>query len=245
MLLAVDIGNTNIKAAVYAGTELAHKYVVPTGTAASALAEAFSDGPRHPITAVIVCSVVPAATERLGSVAREIWNVDPLIVTCEWNLGLTVRYEPPSAVGIDRLVNSFAAAERYGTPTIVCSFGTATTIDVVSEDRQFLGGLIAPGFRTMASALHLSTAQLHEVEIGRADDVINRSTASSIRAGVFFSQLGLVQAAVSRMRQAVGAARVIATGGLAAVIADACDSIDIVDEMLTLDGLRLLYGRLQ
>ena len=240
MLLAVDIGNTNTKFSVFDGHDLIARFSVPTASSISDLVSSFTG----PINNAIVCSVVPDATDRLAGVLRRKIGITPIVVTNDRDFGLDIKYEPLGSLGTDRLVNSFGAAEKYGVPCIVCSFGTATTIDAVSETREFLGGLIAPGVKTMARALDLDTAQLGEVDIADTANVLNQTTETSIQAGIFFSQIGLVEAVVSKMKNEIGNnAAVVATGGFGSMIAAGTKVIEHVDENLTLDGLRILHER--
>jgi len=242
MLLAVDIGNTNIKFGVFDGEDIVARFSVPTSSPVNELVSSFTG----PIDSTIICSVVPNATDRLADVLRRKVGKPSFVVTNDLDFGLKISYEPIAAVGTDRLVNSFAAAEKNGVPCIVCSFGSATTIDAVSGERELLGGLIAPGFAMMAEALHLRTAQLPAAEIGHADSPINHTTDDSIRAGVFYSQLGLIATVVAKMKAVVGEqAKVIATGGFSALMAEHSPLIDQADENLTLNGLRMLNDRLQ
>ena len=246
MLLAVDIGNSAIKFGVYDGETLKTKFSIPTRRDLTANGPEFGVDGRldTSVSSAIMCSVVPELDIPLRTFLKEILGVDPFIVKNDLDFGLTIHYQPLEAAGTDRLVNSFAAAEKYGVPCIVCSFGTATTIDVVDKTRTLLGGLIAPGMKTMAKALHLNTAQLPEVEIVTPDRVINHTTETSIQAGVFYSQIGLVESAIARIKKEIGDnPKVIATGGFASMIAENTNVIDIVDEDLLLDGLRILAGR--
>lgn len=239
MLLAVDIGNSNIKFGVFEGADLVARFSVPTASPADELVSAFT----QPIDNSIICSVVPDVTDRLAGVLKRKIGVTPVVVTNDLDFGLKVLYEPINKLGTDRLVNSFAGVETKGAPCIICSLGTATTIDAVSDERVLLGGLIAPGFSMMAESLHLRTAQLPEADIGTADSPINTTTATSMQAGVYYSQLGLIQTAVSKMKEMVGKhATVIATGGFSSLIADT-ECVDHCDENLTLNGLRMLQDR--
>lgn len=241
MLLAVDIGNTSIKFGVFDGETLKHRSSISTNS--DDLSDAVAS--LTDLSSAIICSVVPTRTKEVSDAIRQRFGVEARVVTNRDDFGLTVRYEPLDVAGTDRLVNAFAAAERYGAPVIVCSFGTATTIDVVNGNMELLGGLIAPGMVTSAKALYLNTACLPEIEPGPADGVINHTTESSIRAGLFYSQIGLVEAAVSRARKETGGkAKVVATGGFARMIAEHSDVIDVVDGDLVLNGLQLLDGRL-
>ena len=246
MLLAVDIGNSSIKFGVFDGETLISKSSIPAtpdltvDNFVSALGPALD----FPISSAILCSVVPDLNEPTATFLATSLNINPLFVANDFPFGLKINYEPPEAAGTDRIVNAFAAAEKYGVPCIVCSFGTATTIDAVNKDRELLGGLIAPGMATMAKALRLGTAKLPEIEIKPHESVINRTTETSIRAGIVFSQVGLVESTVARIKNDLGGKpQVIATGGFASMVSENTSAIDIVDENLLLDGLRMLYSR--
>jgi type III pantothenate kinase len=237
MLLAVDIGNTSIKFGVFDGEVLKHRSSVPTNSSSLGDAVAASGN----VSSAIVCSVVPHATNEVIEAIKERLGVSARIVVNTDDLGLTIKHQPIESIGTDRLVNAFAAATRYGTPVVVCSLGTATTIDAVSENHELLGGLIAPGIRTASKALHVATARLPEVEPAAAEDVINATTEDAIRAGLYYTQVGLIEAAVSRIRHVLGPdAKVVATGGFARMIAEYCKAIDVVDDDLVLDGLQML-----
>lgn len=242
MLLAVDIGNTSIKFGVFDGDRLISRNSIPTNsTELSPAIASLGD-----VSSAIICSVVPARTKDVSEAIRERTGIEARLLTNHDDLGLRIRYEPLDAAGTDRLVNAFAAAELGGAPVIVCSFGTATTIDIVNRDRELLGGLIAPGMATAAKALHLNAARLPEVETGPIDTVINQTTETSIRAGLFYSQVGLAEAVVNRMRTEIGTdAKVIATGGFARMVSEHCDVIDVVDDDLLLKGLQMLSERLE
>ena len=169
----------------------------------------------------------------------------PIFVKNDWDLGLRVNYQPLTAVGTDRLVNASAAASKYGAPCIVCSFGTAVTIDVVTKDREYIGGVIAPGMNTLARALHLNTANLPDVKIEKPEKVIQNTTRGSINSGVTYGYFEMVKGLVARIKDEIGGQpKVIATGGTVSLIADNTGLLDVVDENLLLDGLRLIYNRL-
>lgn len=243
MLLAVDIGNSAIKFGVCDGPHLITKFSIPTNSdlQSTELIKKFGGST---ISQALVCSVVPAVNSQLSAAIKAAYDIDVRFVINDMDFGLDIKYEPLEAAGTDRLVNAFSAAEKYGVPVIACSFGTATTIDVVDKNRVLLGGLIAPGMKTMARALHLNTAQLPEVEIHTANTVINHTTETSIQAGIFYSQIGLVESSISRIKKEIGDnPKVIATGGFASMIAKNTDVIDVVDEDLLLDGLRILAER--
>lgn len=253
MLLAIDIGNSTVKFGVFDGAELKHKFSVATKRDYT-VEELRSDrlnfiGIRvGPVDRVFVSSVVPEVDGPMKKACRQIFKVTPVFVNNTFDLGLTLNYEPPTAAGTDRLVNSFAAAEKYGKPVIVCSLGTATTVDIVTANGEYIGGAIAPGMATMAEALHLKTSKLPKVKIEKPETVVGNSTAASIRSGIFFGYVGLVEGLVRRFLaepQFDGEAKpgVVATGGFAQMVNEDTNIFDVVDENLTLEGLRLIAER--
>lgn len=243
MFLAIDIGNTSIKFGTFDGETLALKFVIPTKRdyTAAEISEAVGrrlDGiPEDALVSSVVPEVDAAVTGYLsafdGAPTRFVRSTD--------DFGLIFNF-PINATGTDRLVNSFAAAEKYGVPVIVVAFGTATTFDVVAKSREHRGGLIAPGPATMAKALKMVASKLPEVQVVEPVNVLNTTPATAIQAGIFYSQIGLVEAAVRHIKPELGDdAKVIATGGFARLIAAKCKKVDVVDEDLTLEGLRMLH----
>jgi type III pantothenate kinase len=246
MLLAVDIGNSNIKFGIFDGSTLLSKSCVSTKTASTSesLRSAIGSSLDLPIEHSIVCSVVPEADDAVTSFLRQTTGNGPLFVKNDLDLGLKIKYYPPTSLGTDRLINCFAAVEKYGAPVIVCSFGTASTFDAVSEDTVLLGGVIAPGMKVMAAALHRATSKLPEVEAQKPPKVLGNTTASAIESGIFFGHIALVEGVVERITQEMGMkTRVIATGGWAGIVAETTSSIDHVDEDLLFDGLRMIFER--
>lgn len=246
MLLAIDIGNSSTKFGVFDGESLVSKFAIPTkrDSTGDELKHTVGEKLKFAIKHAIACSVVPRAEAEIADLVKRSVGVDSVFVDNTFDFGLTIRYEPVESLGTDRLVNAFAAAETYGVPCIVCSFGTATTIDAVNSDREFLGGIIAPGMGLMAEALHLKTSKLPQVEIQRPESVIGNSTVASIQSGIFYGYIGLVEGIITRMKAELGeTAAVIATGGFSSLIATETDAIDAVDENLTLEGLRLLHQK--
>jgi type III pantothenate kinase len=257
MLLALDIGNSSIKFGVFGGDILTAKFSIPTrhDYTTDEINGVIGDRLEFPISDAIVCSVVPEIDPTFAEYLSHFLDVEPVFVRNDFDFGLKINYEPISAAGTDRLVNAFAAAEKYGVPCIVCSFGTATTIDAVNADRDYIGGIIAPGMATMAKALHLNTAKLPEVEIKRPGIVIGNSTVSSIQSGIYYGYIGLVEGIITRMTAellsvppAVAGGlsegpRIISTGGFADLISREINAIDVSDSDLTLEGLRLIHQR--
>jgi type III pantothenate kinase len=247
MFLAIDIGNTATKFGIFDGETLLSKSAIPTKKdyTNEQILLAIGEGLDLPIERALACSVVPEADEAIGILVAEKCGVETIFVNNELDLGLTVNYEPLTAVGTDRLVNCFAAAEKFGVPCIVCSFGTATTIDVITGNRKLIGGLIAPGMATMAKALYLNTSKLPDVMIEEPPSIIANNTIDSIRSGVFFGQIGMAEGLIERIFEALDERpTVVATGGFAETVEDNSSVIDFVDENLLLEGLNLLFKRL-
>lgn len=246
MLLAIDIGNTSIKFGIFDGEALAKQFLIPTRRdyAAAELDSLAGRQIAQQISRSVAVSVVPEVDEAISGFVSHFLDSETVFVRNDFDFGLTINYQPLASLGTDRLVNSFAAAEKYGVPCIVVSLGTATTIDVIDRNREFLGGLIAPGMATSAKALASLASKLPEVEIAEPLNVIGTTTAASIQSGVFYSQAGLIETAVRHIRSEIARnAQVIATGGFAYLVARKCQSIDTIDPDLTLDGLRMLYSR--
>ena len=233
MLLAVDIGNSAIKLGVFS----ARGDLIERHTLEPASAENFAQIIGSTIERAIISSVVPKLTSVVSAAIAAKFHVEPDVLTNDRDLGIKINYRPLEDAGNDRLVNAATAAYLYGTPCVVISFGTATTIDVVSKDFELLGGLIAPGVKMSAVALHEKTARLPQVEIDGDFSPMSETTDTSIRSGVIFAQIGLVEAVLSRVEPIIGKPKVIATGGYAAKFSELCDKIEIVDRDLTLKGL--------
>lgn len=244
MLLAIDVGNSSIKFALFDGESLAKKSTFPTDRNATvAELQTHLTAIDAPVSRAIACSVVPEIDAALGDAVKNTFGVNLRLVKTSDDFGLTFL-GPVDHAGTDRLVNSFAAAEVYGVPAIVVSFGTATVIEAIDRDRRHLGGLIAPGMRTSAKALDLATSKLPDIEIAKPDNIVGYDTVDAIRSGIFNSQVGLAEHCVAKLKQLIGDdARVIATGGFASMIAEECECIDTVDNDLTVNGLRLLFER--
>ena len=256
VLLAVDIGNTNVTLGVFcegaARLELVHHWRLAThreqtsDEVAIALRSLFdsTDGPRaSEVTDAIVSCVVPPLLPIWERVCSKLFGSAPLVVGPGMRTGMPVRYENPREVGADRIVNSVAALELVGPPVIAVDFGTATTFDCVSVSGEYLGGAIFPGIHVAMEALFERTSMLHRVEIARPKTVIGRTTTTSIQSGLLFGYAGMVDAMVERIRAELGPARVIATGGLAQRVASETRSIERVEPFLTLEGLRILFEK--
>ena len=252
MLLVIDVGNTNMVLGVYKDTELLDHWRISTDRQRTTdeygvlIRELFylNNLRADDINAIIISSVVPPVVPTLERMCQRYFGLSPLLIGPGVKTGMDIRYDNPREVGADRIVNAVAAYEKYGGPVIIVDFGTATTFCAVDAKGVYLGGSICPGIGISTEALVQRTAKLPRIELKRTDSVICRNTIESMQAGVFYGFVGQVEGIVSRMRRELDmSARVVATGGLAVVIAPATKTIDVVEPMLTLEGLRIIYER--
>ncbi|MEM9192787.1 MAG: type III pantothenate kinase [Myxococcota bacterium] len=252
MLLAVDVGNTHTVLGLYDGSKLVHDFRVETSTRRTVdeyhvLLHSLlltAELPREDVTASILASVVPDLNERYLEAIDRAFGHRMLVVGPGIKTGMPILYENPKEVGADRIVNAVAAYERTRSAVIVVDFGTATTFDCISAAGEYLGGAIAPGVEISANALYAKAAKLPRAEVARPPRTIGRNTVHSMQAGIVFGYVGLVDGIVSRAQKEMGGpCPVIATGGLAVLIEPESETIDEIDEYLTLEGLRLLYER--
>lgn len=255
MLLATDVGNTNITFAVFEDSNLRADWRISTQVNrtgdeyAAFLMGLFSEvGLKFAnIDGAVISSVVPAAVDGLTRFCRKHLCIDtPLVLSPEMDLGMKVRYSPVTDVGADRIANAIAAHEKYAASVIVVDFGTATTLDAVSAEGEYLGGAIAPGIQISLEALLSHAAKLSGVSLVPPAKAIGESTSASLQSGMVFGFAGQVDALVDRFQDEMGGqARVIATGGLAPLIAEHSRTIEECDELITLEGLRIIYNRLR
>ena len=259
MLLAIDVGNTNVTIGVFDGDRLAHHWRLAAlrertadelGILITRLLEQTKVGVGD-VTGIAVASVVPPLTRPIEEMCERYFNRTPLLVEAA-NAGMPVRYSPVADVGADRVVNAVAAREKYGRagdrPLIVVDFGTGTTFDVISRQGEYLGGVICPGIGISAEALFQRAARLPRVDVRKPASVIGQTTVAAMQSGLFYGYVDMVEGLVHRIRSELdggAAAVVLATGGLAAVIAAECPAIEHVEPNLTLDGLRLIWQRNQ
>jgi len=250
MLLAIDIGNTTIALGVFQGEKLkatwrlstdvhklADEYAATLLNLLSLEGLSFSD-----IDQAIISSSVPPVVTTMEELCQRYCRVTPLVVGAGIKTGVRILLENPREAGPDRVVNAAAAHRLYGGPLIVIDFGTATTLDAVSADGDYIGGAIAPGIGISADALFERAAKLPRVELVSPQKAIGKGTVSAMQSGLIFGYVGLIEGIVARMRKELGGkVRVIATGGLASVIAKETDVIEILDPDLTLVGLRLVH----
>lgn len=252
MILVVDVGNSNTVLGVYDGQVLVNHWRLATRRGATVdeygilSRNLFSLAKIDPtqITGIIIASVVPPLDPVLRQMAEQYFHLKPMFVEPGIKTGLAIRYEPPQDVGADRIVSAVAAIEKYGGPLIVVDFGTATTFDAISIKGEYLGGVIAPGIVISSEALFERAARLPRIDIKQPRKVIGSSTVSSMQSGLYYGYVSLVEGIIDRMKKELGEeAKVIATGGQAAMIAEGTSVIDHLEPDLILEGLRIIYEK--
>jgi len=250
MFLAIDVGNTHIVLGVYDGYTLERHWRMQTdrertsdeyGVTVRSLLAAL---PGLKITAIAVSSVVPPINRTIEAMCRDYLGVTPLFVGPGVRTGMPILYDKPQEVGADRIVNAIAGYEKTKSTTIIVDFGTATTFDYVSQKGEYVGGVIAPGLGIAADALFERAAKLYPVDFAKPKQVVGRNTVHAIQSGLYYGYVALVDGLVTRIEKENRVkARVIATGGFAPLLAPESETIEEVDEFLTLCGLRLIYDR--
>ena len=253
MLLAVDVGNTNLTFGVFDGEELKSRFTMTTKVSRTAdeyglwlknLLEA-KKIPSGAITDVIISSVVPPVMPFLTEGIREYLHCKPLIVGTGTKTGIKVSVANPKEIGADRIVDAVAAYELYGGPVLVIDFGTATTYDLVSEKGYFVTGITAPGIRICANALWNETARLPEIEIAKPDTILAKDTVTSMQAGLVYGYIGQTEYIIKKVKEEAGldSMKVVATRGFGKIVSDETEMIDVYDPELTMKGLQIIYRK--
>lgn len=250
MLLAFDIGNTSIHIGLWDGETLVDTWRIGVereklpdeyGVLILSLLD-YGDIDARAITACIIGCDVPPLIPAFEQVCRKYFRVEPLLVGHGLRTGVRILYDNPRQLGADRIIDAVAASRLYGTPVIVVDFGTATVFDAVNENGDYLGGAIAPGIGIASEALFSRAAMLYRVQLERPPAAIGKNTVHAMQSGILFGYVGLVEGLVARFKRELGGnPPVVATGGLASLVASETDCIDIVNGDLTLIGLRLIY----
>ena len=252
MLLTIDVGNSNTVLGVFDGAELQAHWRLTTRREQTAdeygilVRSLFAGTGLDPskVQAIALASVVPPLTPVLVELARHYLGHEPLVIGPGVKTGMPILYEPPGDVGADRIVNGVAALALYGGPVIVVDFGTATTLDVITRKGEYAGGVICPGIGISADALFQRAARLPRVDVRHPGRVVGRTTVGSMQSGLYFGYAAMCEGLIARIRAEIGEpARVVATGGFAETMAAETPSIETVNPVLTLVGLRLIYER--
>ena len=253
MILTLDIGNTNMKTAVFDGMELVEYWRVSTnrnrtsdeyGMSILNLLHHSGIDPKG-IEGIMMSSVVPQINFTVEHMCRNYFGIEPMKIEPGVRTGINIKYENPRELGSDRIANAVAAYELYGGPCITIDFGTATSFGAISAKGEFLGGAICPGLKLAADALTENTAKLPRFELVKPESVIGRSTVANMQAGIVYGYIGQVNYLVERMKREMGGdnIKVVATGGLAVLVAGESHVIDVMDGLLTLKGLCLIYAK--
>lgn len=254
MLLVIDVGNTNTVLGLYDGDKLIHDWRIRTeidhtvdeyGMLIFNLYQSsrMKTEEIKAVSAIIISCVVPPMLNILEPLCVKYFNVKPMIVGPGIKTGMPIYYDNPKEVGADRIVNAVAAYNKYHQAAIIIDFGTATTFDYISPKGEYMGGCIAPGILISSEALFRRAAKLPRVEFSKPKSVITKDTVSAMQAGIMFGYAGLIDGIVERIKKEVNTKPlVIATGGLASVVAPETKCIDKIEEMLTLEGLRIIYN---
>lgn len=251
MLLTIDIGNTNIKYGVFDDKKLVASFRVSSRISRTAdeygsvlvnLLDTKEIKPEN-VDGIIVSSVIPNLNYTICHMCEYFFGITPLLIGPGVKTGLNVKADNPKEVGADIIVNSVSAFKKYGGPVVVIDFGTATTFDVISENCELIGVVIAPGIKTSLESLATKTAQLPMVELDAPKTVIGKNTKHCMQSGIIFGFAGLVDNIIKRIKEELGVddVKVVATGGMGEMIAKEVKSIYKVDRTLTLDGLRIIY----
>lgn len=251
LLLAIDVGNTSTTLGLFVGRNLKYNWVISTdpnktsdeiGILFLSLFQHAKEDIRS-VKDVIICSVVPPVMHSLLIAVKKYINKEPIVVGPGIKTGINIRYESPREVGADKIVNAVSAVRLYGAPVIIVDFGTATTFCAISGNKDYLGGVICPGINISSEALFTRASKLPRVEIAQPSEVIGKNTVTSMQSGLFFGYIGQVEYLVEKIKKEMKEEniKVVATGGLAKLIASKCRCVDEINRLLTLEGLKEIY----
>ncbi|MBQ8129617.1 MAG: type III pantothenate kinase [Clostridia bacterium] len=253
MIFVMDVGNTNIKTAVFDGERMVKRWRCATSLTMTSdqygivMADLFRYHglDMRSITGIMISSVVPTINYTIEHMCRDYFGIEPRLLVPGMKTGLNIRYENPRELGSDRIANAVAALALYGGPCIFIDFGTATTYGVLSDRNEFLGGAIGPGLRMMNRALSTGTAKLPSIELTLPETTIGRTTVTNIQSGILYGYIGSIERIVNQMKREMGKenVRVVATGGMAYLVAENSEVIDEINPDLTLTGLRMIYEK--
>ena len=255
VLLVIDVGNTNIVLGVYKDEELLYHWRISSNKdrTSDEYGLLFEQIFNHngldieDVKDIIISSVVPPLMHTMPTMSRRYFGIEPIIIGTDIKIGIDIKYDNPEEVGADRIVDAVSGFEKYGGPLIIVDSGTAVTFDAVSKEGSYLGGIITPGIKISSEALFLRTAMLPKVEIAKPEKFIGKNTINSIQSGLVHGYVGMmdyiIQNMIKEMEYAEDEVKVIATGGFSNLISNESKYIDIIDGLLTLEGLRLIYEK--
>lgn len=251
MILAMDVGNTNIKCGLFKNGQLKHSFRMSTQIDLTSdeygiQMLSFFDFLKlsvEDVRGIIISSVIPSVNYTIEHMSQEYFNKRPMLVGPGIKTGINIKYDNPKELGSDRIVNAVAAYELFGGPVITVDFGTATSFGAISGEGDFLGGALCPGIKISAEALTDNAAKLPRIELVRPKRVINKGTVSGMQAGILYGYVGQVQYIVEKIKKELGPARVVATGGFSGLIAEETNVIDEIIPTLTLIGLEKIYEK--
>ena len=250
MLLAIDIGNTHTVIGIFKNGQLKNhfrfysRHTLTTDECIMLLDQLLAQNKmqKEDISGVIICSVVPNLTAIFQEAGRKCFKIKPIVVNSDLDLNIRIKYDLPQQVGADRIANAVAAYHLYGGPAIVVDLGTATTFDAISKDGEYLGGAIAPGIETSSANLFHRAAQLYKVGLEKPQRAIGKNTTESLKSGIIFGAVGQIDEITRRIKKELrGKVLVVATGGLASLIAKESKTVNKINPILTLQGLRIIY----
>ncbi|MGH7667254.1 MAG: type III pantothenate kinase [Candidatus Dormibacteria bacterium] len=248
MLLAIDVGNSNVTVGVFVGEELrsharftTRRDATPDELGGQLLGFLGQRKVQGKVDAIAISTVVPNLSQPLAEMARDYFGLEPMLVGPGTRTGMEIHYDPPRDVGADRIVTAVGVQHKYGGPAIMVSFGTATVFDAIDEQGSYLGGAIAPGLQLSVDALFARAARLPRVDLAAPPKTLGRTTVTSVQAGIMYGAAAQAEGMIARIREEMsGQPKVVATGGLAHLVAPLVRGVDVIDPLVLLEGLRVL-----